>query len=323
VGEQPFGPPVPGPPGRLIIENVRPRSHRVAVDPPNRPMVVAHRGASSGNAEHTLDAYVKAIASGADALECDVRMTRDGHLVCVHDRTVNRTSDGRGVVSELDLDGLKLLNFSSWRSDLPPSADQLLTNSQYLAGVAPVRVEHGGGVLTLEHLLELVHDAPRLVRILVETKHPTRYQGLVEKELVQLLARFGWAGDAPGRVPTPRHPADLDNRVLVMSFAPTALRRVKMLAPDVPTVLLLDRLLPGRRDGLLPVGVPIAGPSLRMLRAVPGYVGRAHARGHRVFVWAVDEPADVQYVLDLGVDTIISNRPDEVLRQLDAAGRRR
>ena len=290
------------------------------MQPPTRPMVVAHRGASSGSAEHTLDAYVTAIESGADALECDVRMTRDGHLVCVHDRTVNRTSDGRGVVSELDLDGLKSLNFASWHSDLPTSADQLLSDTPYLAGIAPDRVERGGGVLTLERLLQLVHDASRPVRMLVETKHPTRYQGLVEKELVQLLARFGWAGAAPGPTPTARHPAELGNRAVVMSFAPTALRRVKLLAPDVPTVLLLDRLLPRRRDGVLPVGVAIAGPSLHMLRAVPGYVARAHARGHRVFVWTVDEPDDVQYVLDLGVDTIITNRPDEVIRHLGAVG---
>lgn len=289
------------------------------MEPPTRPLVVAHRGASSDIAEHTLDAYVTAVESGADALECDVRMTRDGHLVCVHDRTVNRTSDGRGVVSDLDLDALNSLNFSSWRSDVLTSADQLLTDSPYLAGVAPDRVEPDGGVLTLERLLQLVHDASRPVRVLVETKHPTRYQGLVEKELVQLLARFGWAGN-PGSQPTLRHPAQMSNRAVVMSFAPTALRRVKLLAPVVPTVLLLDRLLSRRRDGVLPAGVPIAGPSLRMLRAVPGYVARAHARGRQVFVWTVDEPADVQFVLDLGVDTIITNRPDEVIRHLGAAG---
>jgi glycerophosphoryl diester phosphodiesterase len=282
-------------------------------------MVVAHRGASSGVAEHTLAAYVRAIESGADALECDVRMTRDGHLVCVHDRTVNRTSDGQGVVSELDLDGLNSLDFSSWHSELPASADQLLTDSPYLAGVAPDRVEHGGGVLTVERLLQLVYDASPPVRVLIETKHPTRYQGLVEQELVRLLARFGWAGD-PESEPTPRHPADMDNRAVVMSFAPTALRRVKLLAPDVPTVLLLDRMLPIRREGMLPTGVPIAGPSLRVLRGDPGYVERAHARGHRVFVWTVDEPADVRFVLDLGVDTIITNRPDEIIGLVRAAG---
>jgi glycerophosphoryl diester phosphodiesterase len=282
-------------------------------------MVVAHRGASSGVAEHTLDAYVTAVESGADALECDVRMTRDGHLVCVHDRTVNRTSDGQGLVSELDLDGLNSLNFSSWHTDLPASADQLLTDSPYLAGVAPDRVEQGGGVLTLERLLQLVYDASRPVRILIETKHPTRYQGLVEQELVHLLARFGWAGD-PGAEPALRHPVDMNNRAFVMSFAPTALRRVKLLAPAVPTVLLLDRVLLIRREGLLPAGVPIAGPSLRVLRGDPSYVERAHARGHQVFVWTVDEPADVRFVLDLGVDTIITNRPGEVLGLVPTAG---
>lgn len=281
-------------------------------------MVVAHRGASFGIAEHTLDAYVAAIESGADAVECDVRLTRDGHLVCVHDRTVDRTSDGSGVVSEFDLDGLRSLNFSSWHNDLPTSADQLLPNTPYLAGVAPYRVEPGGGVLTLERLLELAHDASRPVRVLVETKHPTRYQGLVEKELVQLLARFGWAGTSPGPMPK-RHRPNMANRAIVMSFAPTALRRVKVLAPDVPTALLLDRLLPMRRDGLLPSGVAIASPSLRMLRALPEYVDRSHARGHAVFVWTVDEPDDFRYVLDLGVDTIITDRPAEVLRLLDAA----
>lgn len=283
-----------------------------------RPSVVAHRGASSDTAEHTLDAYIAAIESGADALECDVRMTRDGHLVCVHDRTVSRTSDGHGVVSDLDLDALNALDFSSWHSDLPKSADLLLNDSPYLAGVAPDRVEPDGGVLTLERLLEIVHDAPRPVRVLVETKHPTRYQGLVEKELVHLLARFGWAGD-PGPEPSLRHPANMNNRATVMSFAPTALRRVKLLAPDVPTVLLLDRLFALRREGVLPTGVPIAGPSLRMLRALPEFVGRAHARGHRVYTWTVDEPEDVQFVVALGVDTIITNRPADVIRYLDAA----
>lgn len=291
------------------------RAKRPVLQPPARPLVVAHRGASSDIAEHTLQAYEAAIASGADALECDVRMTRDGYLVCVHDRTVNRTSDGRGVVSDLDLERLRELDFASWHSELPGSADQLLNDSPYLAGVAPDRLHERGEVLTLEVLLELVRDAGRPVRLLVETKHPTRYQGLVEKTLVDLLARFGWAGPQP-RNPTLRTPANLDNPVVVMSFAPTALRRVKLLAPSVPTVLLLDRLLPGRRDGSLPTGVPIAGPGLHVLRTDPGYVERAHGKGNRVFVWTVDSSEDVKFVRDLGVDTIITNRPGAVLSQL-------
>jgi len=295
---------------------MRPR-HVVPREPAARPMLVAHRGASSTVAEHTLAAYEAAIASGADALEWDVRLTRDGHLVCVHDRTINRTSSGRGIVSELDLTALEQLDFSSWHGDLPESADQLLGPSPYLDGIEFDRIERGGGVLTLEMLLQLVHDADRDVRLLIETKHPTRYAGLVEKTLVEELARFGWAGRSgpPGSL---REAPNPDNRVIVMSFAPTAVRRVRLLAPDIPTVLLLERLIPPRKAGILPVGVTIAGPGLHVLRADPEFVARAHARGHQVFVWTVDEPEDVKYVLDLGVDTIITDHPLEVRQLLDA-----
>ena len=58
------------------------------------PFVVAHRGASGERPEHTLAAYELALQEGADGVECDVRLTRDGHLVCVHDRKVDRTSNG-------------------------------------------------------------------------------------------------------------------------------------------------------------------------------------------------------------------------------------
>lgn len=293
-----------------------------AVVPPRRPMVVAHRGASSALAEHTLAAYELAIAEGADALECDVRMTRDGHLVCVHDRTVNRTSDGRGVVSDLDLDTLGAMDFSSWHGGLPESADQLVGENAYLDGVAPDRLADGG-VLTLSMLLDLVRDARsggRDVKLLVETKHPTRYAGLVEKTLVELLGEYGWAG-REGPPASVHEPPDDASPVIVMSFAPTAVRRVKLLAPDVPTVLLLERFTPLRRDGVLSSGAAIAGPGLHLLQQDPGYVERAHARGHRVFVWTVNDPADVDYVVGLGVDTVITDRPREVAARLTAAGR--
>lgn len=276
------------------------------------PLVVAHRGASSLVAEHTLEAYITALATGADAVECDVRLTRDGHLVCVHDRTVNRTSNGRGVVSELDLQGLQQLDFASWHGRWPESADDLLADEPYLAGVEPDR-RADGRVLTLDALLALVRDADRPVQLLVETKHPTRYGGLVEKELVRTLARFGWAGrPAPVNPPRRRRAAASTGRVTIMSFAAVALRRVRLLAPDVPTVLLMDRLNPARRDGALPSGVGIAGPGLHVVAEHPGYVQRAHRRGHRVYVWTVDAPLDVDFVLDLGADAVITNEPAAV-----------
>src|SRR5436309_11481288 len=114
------------------------------------PQVVAHRGASETEAEHTLAAYRRAIDDGADGLECDVRLTRDGVLVCVHDRRIDRTSSGHGVVSTLELADLAELDFGSWRRD--DDVDVLLSASWE----APDRDRQQ--VLTLERLLETVVD---------------------------------------------------------------------------------------------------------------------------------------------------------------------
>ena len=141
---------------------------RPVLQPNPNPLVIAHRGASSDAAEHTLPAYLAAIDTGADGLECDVRLTRDGHLVCVHDRTVNRTSNGTGIVSELDLSGLQALDFGSWHDELPSSADQLLNDSPYLAGVATDRATaDSSAVLILEMLLCVVDDAGRTRRMMI------------------------------------------------------------------------------------------------------------------------------------------------------------
>lgn len=262
----------------------------------SRPQIVAHRGASEDEAEHTLAAYERALEDGADGLECDVRLTRDGALVCVHDRRINRTSSGRGVVSTLELADLAELDFGSWHR---PATD----------GIEEVPDWDRTSVLTLDRLLEVVTARGRRVDLAIETKHPTRYAGLVELTLVELLTRHGLER------PTP----DSLVQVRVMSFAAASLRRVRTLAPTVPTVFLVNRLALRLRDGALPAGAFAAGPSLRALRLHPSYVERVHARGGQVHVWTVDDADDVDYVTELGVDVIITNRPRAVRTQIDAA----
>ena len=167
------------------------------------PFVVAHRGASAARPEHTLAAYDLALQEGADGVECDVRLTRDGHLVCVHDRTVDRTSSGTGLVSEMSLEELLDLDFG---------ADGAHSS-----------------VLTLSELIGLVLDwRSRPTKLFIETKHPVRYGALVENKLLAELQRFGIAT-----------PASADHsRAVVMSFAATAVWRIRRAAPLLPTVLL-------------------------------------------------------------------------------------
>ena len=267
--------------------------------------MVAHRGASAVEAEHTLAAYTRALDDGADGLECDVRLTRDGVLVCVHDRTVNRTSSGRGVVSTLELADLSELDFGSWRlADAGDEAPDPLLSANWEAPDLDRT-----SVLTLDRLLEMVSDVDRPVRLAIETKHPTRYAGLVETTLVETLGRYDLArGEGSGS----------KHQVQVMSFAPTGLRRIRTLAPDLPTVHLMKRLPLLHRDGSISLSATIAGPSVEAVKAFPAYVERAHARGHEVHVWTVDDPSDVAQMVELGVDVLITNRPAEVRAQLDS-----
>ncbi|WP_179887693.1 glycerophosphodiester phosphodiesterase [Streptomyces sp. b94] len=272
------------------VTHARQRSARTSIQ------VIAHRGASDDAPEHTLAAYRKAIEDGADALECDVRLTADGHLVCVHDRRVNRTSNGRGAVSALELADLAALDFGSWK-DREESPDW-----------DPVPGELTS-VLTLERLLELfteVRATGRPLQLAIETKHPTRWAGQVEDRLLRTLRRFGL--DAPT--------ADEPSPVRVMSFSARSLHRVQAAAPALPTVYLVQFVSPRMRDGRLPAGSRIAGPGMRIVRSHPGYIERLHRAGHRVHVWTVNEPADVDLCAELGVEAIITNRPKQVLSQL-------
>ncbi|MBX7269677.1 glycerophosphodiester phosphodiesterase [Micromonospora sp. Llam7] len=258
------------------------------------PLVFAHRGASYDLPEHTLAAYLRALDEGADGLECDVRLTRDGHLVCVHDRRLDRTSNGRGLVSARTLAELEKLDFGSWHpGGVPADGDEVLDDSR-------IRL------LTLERLLETVLAAGRAVRLLVETKHPSRYGGNVERELVALLRRYGLAEPRP----------DAPVRVTVMSFSALAVRRMRTLAPALPTVLLLEVLPRWMQSGRLPFGTGIAGPGIALVRARPRLVPALRAAGNQVYVWTVNEPADLDLVLAAGVDGVITDRPAQALARL-------
>ncbi|WP_412917611.1 glycerophosphodiester phosphodiesterase family protein [Gordonia zhaorongruii] len=243
-----------------------------------KPAVVAHRGASGQVAEHTLAAYELALDQGADGLECDVRLTADHELVCIHDRTIERTSDGIGAVSEMTLAELREHDFGSWHSG------------------APARV------LTLRELLTLTLDWRRPVRLFIETKHPVRYGSLVETRLLETLQEFG--------VATP--PSADHSRAVVISFSSAGVWRIRRSAPMLPTILLGDtaRIIGG--TAATAVGATGVGPSVETLRMHPELVDRAAAAGRVTYCWTVDEQPDVQLCADLGVRWVATNHPARV-----------
>ncbi|WP_147137763.1 glycerophosphodiester phosphodiesterase [Stackebrandtia albiflava] len=236
------------------------------------PMIVAHRGANVDLPEQTLPAYVRAVEVGADAVECDVRLTRDGHLVCHHDRTVDRTSNGRGAISGQTLAELQKLDFSGRREPVAGEQHQILPFVQ---------------------LLRLINEAPRRVRMLVETKHPSRFGAEVERALHRALADF------PG----------LD--VTVMSFARAAVSRYRTMDPAVPLVWLYEFPL-----GTVPEAAGIVGPRLSLVRSKPDLIRQAHDAGRKVYVWTANRPEDVEFLAGLGADAVITDDPAMALATL-------
>jgi glycerophosphoryl diester phosphodiesterase len=259
------------------------------------PQVVAHRGASFENAEHTLGAYVKALDAGAEGLECDVRLTADGHLVCVHDRDLRRTAASKGLVSTSNLEDLEALDFASWKNPWAELDDE-----------APEPDARLNGVLTLRKLLEAVADYDRRVEVAIETKHPTRYGGLVERRVADMLHDFGWDEPSNGE-PSPAR---------VMSFSHTALQRMGRLAPGVRLVQLLEK--PRYWPFLSRVldANWVVGPGIELLTKHPRLAERIAASGHDVHVWTVNTEPDLRRCQSLGVQAIITDRPAYMLELL-------
>ena len=220
--------------------------------------VIAHRGSSDDAPEHTLSAYKRAIDDGADALECDVRLTTDGHLVCVHDRRIDRTSNGRGVAVDAGARG-------ALRAGLGLLAGHL-GGLRGPGGAGPGPVAE---ILTLRRLLEAVAEPDRRVEVAIETKHPTRYAGLVERRLVDAAATSS-AGPRLGRL------AGAGDELLAAVPAADAACWRPACGPSCSSS--------GCRCGSGTAACPGrggAGPSIEIVRAHPRYVERVHRQGTR------------------------------------------
>lgn len=262
---------------------------------PGAPCVrTGHRGARGLAPENTLAAMEAGLAAGADVLEFDVQRTRDGHQVVIHDETVDRTSEGSGAVAELTLAELKALDFGyRFTRDGGQSF--------------PFR---GQGV-RISTLTELLETFPNTV-VTVEIKpSPSREHVPETLKTLQLCA--------PGRA-------------VVGCFEHSTMKRVRALAPEIPT----GASQPEIRNFYLLHKLGLAGlwsspakvlqiPRFadhdhdRGLRiATRRFVQAAHRGGRSVQVWTINEPELMHELLDWGVDGITTDRPD-VLDEVLAA----
>jgi glycerophosphoryl diester phosphodiesterase len=235
----------------------------------NRILNFGHQGANAAAPGNTLAAFRLAAEMGADGIELDVQLSRDGEAVVIHDFTVDRTTDGQGAVRRMTLAQLKKLDAGSW----------------FDAAFAGERIP------TLQEVFDAV--AHRLL-INVEIKRPVARSGGLEAEVVRLI-----------------EDNNLAHRVIVSSFNPLSLRKVKRLNPNILTALLCapDQPLWLRRAWLGPIAPhEFRHPHYSMVDE--RFMAWAVQRDYRVNTWTVDEPDEMRRLVKLGVHGIITNCPD-------------
>jgi glycerophosphoryl diester phosphodiesterase len=277
-------------------------SHATAV-PVEQPLgdvlVLAHRGASYDAPEHTFPAYDRAVQADTDFLECDLQLTKDGVLVCVHDTTVDRTTGAQhtGRVDSYTLAQLRAMDFGSWFNTTNPTRSK--------PEFAKARI------VPLEEQIACYRKVAPRMRFHLETKAPSEYAGKLEPQLVKVLRKHKLlaTGDAQ------------TSRVIVQSFELSSLEAMAKIAPTVPRAFLFAvPTSPQQALAQFPDYVDIAAPAYQFLLANPAFTALAHDAGLPVHTYTVDEEQTMEHLLDLGVDGVFTNRPDVLRRVVDARG---
>jgi glycerophosphoryl diester phosphodiesterase len=254
------------------------------------PLTFAHRGGAACWPENTLAAFEGGIAAGCRYIETDVHMTRDGHIVCLHDHRVDRTTDGRGNVWDHTLAELRRLD----------------AGHRFVArdGSTPFR----GKGLTIPTLDEALALAPE-VRFNLEIKQ-------ANPPMIDALWRFIETRGVHDRVLVASEQDEL-----VRAFRKRARGRVASSAGkrEIFAFWLAARAgasawLPIEFDALQ---VPIRYRSLQVVE--PRFVAAAHARGVQVHVWTVDHVETMRELIGLGVDGIMTDQPQRLVEFVRAA----
>jgi glycerophosphoryl diester phosphodiesterase len=246
-----------------------------------RRLVFAHRGGSGLAPENTIAAFDNGLALGADGLELDVHLSRDGRVVVHHDRTIDRTTDGRGELASLTAGELGRVD----------AGFQFRKGSSF-----PFRGQ-GLNVPTLDDVLRRYRDC----RIIIELK----------------VNSAGLAAAVTSAV----HECDAIDRVCIGSFSRAVLKAVRRLEPAIATSAAREEVRwalyrswarwPIARAPYGGYQVPETTNSTRVVS--PRFVRYAHAAGLGVQVWTVDRPEDARRLLDWGVDALITDRPDIIV----------
>jgi glycerophosphoryl diester phosphodiesterase len=238
-------------------------------------MVIAHRGFSGAAPENTLTAFQKGVEIGSDMIELDVHLSRDGEIVVIHDETLERTTNGKGMVADQTLGDLKKLDAGS--SFGPAFA--------------------GEKIPTLKEVLDL---AKGRVLVNIEIKNPTHQRYSISELTEKTLREVEKAG--------------MIAKVIFSSFNPASLEWIGKKEPRAQTAFLFHRPWNSLRD--IPVSQAYSVLNLRNIHLTREKVAELKKAGKRVNVYTVNSEEEIRKFVDWGVDGIITNYPDRLIKVL-------
>jgi glycerophosphoryl diester phosphodiesterase len=281
--------------------------HPVLHNPVERarsPLVIAHRGASGLTPENTLAAFKLAIALGADGVEFDVQLTADERPVVIHDRRVNRTTNGAGAVSGLTLDQLHTLDAGSWfarRLRMRPRIRAMLEKTVLVSNDLSAQ-----RVPPLEVVLATLNQAS-LSRVYIELKTDDRRKALLDT-VIWLVRSFG-----------------MERSVTLLSFDHEVIAHAKIQAPEIRTAVTFPtnkRSLVSAKSIVREIERVCADEAaLHVSLATRRTVEAVHQRGLSVSVWTANRKLVMRRLIACGVDSIMTNFPDRLIHIIDSTKR--
>ncbi len=244
------------------------------------PLVLAHRGASAYAPENTLAAFRLARELGADGIELDVQLCQDRVPVVIHDDTVDRTTDGKGRVSDLTIGEIAQLDAGGWKTE------------DYRGEPIPTLAQ------VFDALSDWLHPVGRArpCFINVELKTERVFTDGLEREALNVIARYG-----------------VQRNILLSSFSALSLYRAKQINARLARGFLYDASMPIYLRGAWTrwLASPQAlHPEHSMIDA--RYMEWARRKKLQVNTWTVDDPDTARRLASLGVNAIITNKPDVI-----------
>ncbi len=251
----------------------------------NKLLTVAHRGASGYAPEHTIPSYKLGEEMKGDYIEIDLQMTKDGKLIAMHDESVDRTTNGTGLVKNYTLQQLKELDAGSWFNEKYPDK----ANPAY----------EGIKVPTLE---EVIQTFGKDARYYIETKSPEVYPGM-EEELLRILEKYDLTGVN-----------ERSSKVLIQSFSQESLLKMHQLDPNLPLIQLISYKEPATisEEELRELNDYAVGVGMSASKIDENYVQQVRNAGLLIHPYTVNEKEDMARLLDWGVTGMFTNYPDRL-----------